>query len=111
MTSLTIHFSDTSKLQKVISFIKKLQLPFQITEMQEETIWDKQIHPIIQQRLIDKYVKTGEWANMNDDERQDASLLERMLYDAEQPSEGRLPEAETLQFLSDLKKGVYATNH
>jgi hypothetical protein len=80
-------------------------------ESEEETIWESDIHPIIQKRLIDKYVATGEWAKMNDEERQDASLLERMLYDAEQPSEGQLPESETTQFLSDLKKGLYAPNN
>jgi hypothetical protein len=113
MTSLTIQFSDSSKLQKVINFIKRLQLPFQIVESgtEEETLWEPHIHAIIQKRLIDKYVSTGEWAKMDDEERQDASLLERMLYDAEQPSEGHLPESETSQFLSDLKKGLYATHH
>jgi hypothetical protein len=111
MTSITIHFKDSTKLQKVINFIKRLQLPFQIVESEEETIWESDIHPIIQKRLIDKYGATGEWAKMNDDERQDASLLERMLYDAEQPSEGHLPESETVQFLSDLKKGLYAPHN
>jgi hypothetical protein len=111
MTSITIHFKDSTKLQKVINFIKRLQLPFQIVENEDETIWESDIHPIIQKRLIDKYVATGEWAKMNDEERQDASLLERMLYDSEQPSEGQLPESETTQFLSDLKKGLYAPNN
>jgi hypothetical protein len=88
-----------------------LQLPFQIVESEDETIWESDIHPIIQKRLIDKYGATGEWSKMNDDERQDASLLERMLYDAEQPSEGQLPESETAQFLLDFKKGLYAPHN
>jgi hypothetical protein len=111
MTTITIQLEDSIKLQKVLNFVKRLKLPFQITEPELETIWDSQIHSIIQQRLIEKYDKMGLWDDMDDEERQDAALLERMLYDAEQPSEGHLPESETEQFLSDLKKGIYAARH
>ena len=38
---------------------------------------------VVRERLRLKYVTTGEWAVMDDEDRQDASLLEGMLYDKE----------------------------
>ena len=71
-------------------------------------MWEEATHKIIQNRLINKYVSTGEWAKMTDDERQDASLLEKMLYDEEQPDYKVYSVEESDKILADLKNELYA---
>ena len=109
MTTITIQFEDSTKLQKILNFIKGLKVPFQIVDSktEPETLWEAHIHPIIQERLIEKYVKTGEWDKMDDEERQDASQLEKMLWQREQPDYHVYSEEETKDYVTQLKKQLY----
>ena len=113
---MTIHLPSTlspATLERIVAYLRRLKISFQLEPDTESELhnWDAELYPIIQKRLTEKYVTTGEWEKMNDDERQDASLLEAMLWQKEQPYEGHLPESDTRQFLADLKKGLYATHH
>ena len=103
--TLTIELENLDAYQWLLKLLKKRNVNFQLIENNDlET-------QIIKERLHAKYVVTGEWATMDDEDRQDAVLLEQMLYEKEQPSEGYLPETDTQQFLTDVKKGLYAPNH
>jgi hypothetical protein len=62
----------------------------------------------IRERLRLKYVTNGEWEKMDDEERQDASLLEGMLYDKEQPDYETNSETDTKDFYKTLKKELHA---
>ena len=112
-TTLILQFDDTTKFQQILALAKQLKVPFQLGESSsaaDDAVWDADIHPIIQSRLLKKYVETGEWDAMNDDERQDAALLERMLFDKEQPNREVYSEIETKEFLANLKKELYAVS-
>ncbi len=103
--TLTIELDNIDAYQWLLKLLKKRNVNFQLVESNDVN------NPIIKNRLHAKYVDNGEWAKMDDDERQDAVLLEQMIYDKEQPSEGYLPESDTKQFLADLKNGFNAPNH
>ena len=83
------------KLQQVLDFVSNLKLPFRKVEPVEddlETI-------TIRERLTEKYVKTGEWENMDDEERQDMALLEKMLWLDELPNNQPYSVNETKRLL------------
>jgi hypothetical protein len=61
----------------------------------------------IRERLRLKYVTTGEWKTMDDEDRQDASLLEGMLYDRENGQIETHSEADSLQFYRQLKRELH----
>lgn len=116
-TTLILQYDDTAKIQQILNLAKQLKMQFQLVDTlpirpseTDNGVWDADIYPIIQQRLIQKYVVTGEWEAMDDDERQDASLLEKMLYDKEQPNYEVYSEADTKTFLTHLKKELYAVS-
>lgn len=119
---MTIHLPSTlspDMLERIVNYLRRQKVTFHleqdtaplVSDALEESNWDADFELIIKKRLTEKYVASGEWATMNDDERQDASLLEAMLWQQEQPYEGHIPESETRQFLEDVKKGLYATHH
>jgi hypothetical protein len=114
-TTLIFQYDDAAKIQQILNLANQLKMQFQLVDTlpirlseTDNGVWDADIYPIIQQRLIQKYVITGEWEAMDDDERQDASLLEKMLYDKEQPDYEVHSEADTKSFLTNLKKDLYA---
>ena len=109
MTTITIQLDDTTKIQKVLNFFKRSKVSFQISEptLESELLWDSQIHSVIQQRLFEKYITTDKWENMNDEERQDASQVEKMLWQREQSDYHVYSEAETKDYLTQLKKELY----
>ena len=109
MTTITIQFDDTTKLKKIFDFFRRLNVPFQILDPKSkpETLWEPHVHAIIQQRLIEKYVKTGEWEEMSDEDRQDASELEKMLWQKEQADYQVYSETETKDYITQLKKDLY----
>ena len=105
MATITIQFDDTTKLEKILNFIKRLKVPFHILDPQgdPETLWDSDTNAIIQARLIEKYAGTGEWDKMDDEARQDASLLERMLYLEETGQTEPLNVEENTVFANEMK--------
>ncbi len=109
MTTITIQFDDTTKLEKILNFIKQLKVPFHILDPQTEPelLWESHIHHIIQERLLEKYVKTGEWEKMDDEARQDATQVEKMLWQREQPDYHVYSEIESKEYLNQLKKELY----
>ena len=109
MTTITIQFDDTTKLKKIFDFFKRLNVPYQILDpkSEPETLWEPHVHAIIQERLIEKYVKTGEWEEMSDENRQDASQLEKMLWQKEQADYQVYSETETKDYITQLKKDLY----
>ena len=119
---MTIHLPSTlspDMLERIVGYLRRQKVAFRLEQDTvvlpldelEASNWDADLHPIIQNRLTEKYVKTGEWDKMDDDARQDACLLETMLWQREQPDEGHLPQSDTHQFLEDVKNGLYATHH
>ena len=105
MATITIQFDDKIKLDKILNFIKRLKVPFHILESQSdlEIQWDDNTNTIIQSRLTEKYTKTGEWDKMDDEARQDASLLERMLYLEEMKQTEPLTIEENTAFANEMK--------
>jgi hypothetical protein len=98
MTTITIQFDDTSKLQKILNMVKRLKLPFQISEP-ETPVSEEDL--IIKERLRKKYVASGQWDTMSLDEKEDAALLESMLYDQDNGIE-LLSPSEQKDFLNEL---------
>ena len=104
-----------ANLEKVFAYLRSLQMPFKVIsndiekasdtegrdEDESERLW-------AQNQLFEKYVKTGEWEKMDDDERQDASLAEMMYYSHNQPDYAVLSDEETESFLKQLENGTYA---
>ncbi len=105
MATITIQFDDKTKLDKILNFIKRLKVPFHVLDPQNdlETQWDDNANAIIQSRLTEKYIKTGEWNKMDDEARQDASLLERMLYLEELEQTEPLTLEENTAFANEMK--------
>ena len=56
----------------------------------------------IRERLRAKYAVSGKWATMNLDEKEDAALLETMLFDRENGIELLTPTEQT-DFLNELR--------
>ena len=105
MTTITIQFDDTTKLDKILNFIKRMKVPFKVLELPEnnEHHKDSENNAQIQARLVEKYVKTGKWENMDDEERLDASLLEKMLYLEETGQTELLNYEENNAFKNEMK--------
>ncbi len=96
--SLVIEFNEQDE-NRLLSFFKELKVKIKsLDETVLERTW-------IQNELSEKYVKTGKWAAMDDDNRQDAVLAEMMLYERQNPDYGVLNEEETKDFLAKIKKG------
>ena len=108
MTTIIAQFDDATKLEKVIALFKILKVPFQFDnsaiEVNKEE--DAAMNAFIQDRLIKKYVVTGQWDKMDDEERQDASLLEKMLLTETEADFESVTAEEADLFLSKLKQGA-----
>ena len=124
MQAVVLPYTESRDLQMVLDLARRFKINYWVQEVEPMTTDDLKIvsentdnHTIetlvIRQRLSDKYVKTGEWAAMDDDDRQDAVLGEMMLYadEDEELRQPAMPESETQQFLTDLKNGKYASHH
>jgi hypothetical protein len=86
---MTITISEhvaPSTLERLFKYMRREKVPFVLQpDVQNETESDVVRTAAIRERLRLKYVVTDEWLTMDDEERQDAALLEGMLYDKEQP--------------------------
>ena len=69
-----------------------------------ETLQPKSEIETVRQRLHDKYVVTGLWANMNDDEREDAAHAETIIYTQAQPDYRVYSETESKNYRAKLRK-------
>ncbi len=97
--TITISTSEeSSKFEKLLKFLYKERIAFDFVPTTPVTAEDL----AIRERLRAKYVHSGEWENMNLDEKEDAALLETMLYDKENGAE-LLPPTEQAAFLKELR--------
>ena len=106
MTTIIAQFDDPTKLEKTIAFFNRLKIPFQNIEKDtaplddpesEETLW-------VRNQLTEKYVKTGAWDTMDDDDRQDAALGEMMLFSQAQPDYHVFTAAESKAYRTQLRQ-------
>ena len=97
--TITISTSEeSSKIEKLLKFLYKERITFDFvttTPVTEEDL-------AIRERLRAKYVQSGAWENMSLDEKEDATLLESMLYDKEKDAE-MLSPTEQAAFLKELR--------
>ena len=103
--TLTIELENLDAYQWLLKSLKKRNVPYQILE--KDTDSDAEVSNV-QNRLHDKYVVSGEWEKMDDEERQDASLAEMMYYVRMQPDYAVLSEEQAEDFLQQLENGTYA---
>jgi hypothetical protein len=102
--TITISNIENSTVETVLSFLRRKKVAFTLSDDDSEAVRTA----AIRERLRLKYVINGEWAKMNDEDRQDASLLEGMLYDKEQPDYEVYSETDTKDFYNTLKKELHA---
>lgn len=93
--SLIIEFNEQDE-NRLFSLFKELKVKIKtLDETFIERSW-------VQNELTKKYVQTGEWASMDDENRQDAVLAEMMLFERQSPDYGILNEKETKDFLAKI---------
>ena len=98
MTITIANTAESSKYEKLLQFLHQEHIAFSI----EPTPSVSEEDAAVKERLRAKYVDSGQWAAMNLDEKEDAALLETMLYDREKGVE-LLTEAEQTTFLNELR--------
>ena len=101
--TVTIPNIEAPILETVLSFLRQKKVPFTLNDE------DALRTAAIRERLRLKYVVNGEWTNMDDDDRQDAALLEGILYNKEQPDYEVYSEADTKDFYTNLKQQLHAS--
>ena len=107
MQAVVFPYTESKDLQILLDLAQRLKLSFRIREVEPAEPDDLETITI-RERLTEKYVKTGEWENMDDDERQDAVLLEKMLWSQEQPDYEVYSVEESARILAELKAECYA---
>jgi hypothetical protein len=103
MHTLILPYSETDT--EILSFIDRLRRTKKVFKIDDD---DTLRNEAIRERLRLKYVTTGEWAVMDDEDRQDASLLEGMLYDKEMGNVEMHSETDSKDFYLQLKKELNA---
>jgi CO dehydrogenase/acetyl-CoA synthase epsilon subunit len=87
---MTITISEhvaPSTLERLFKYMRREKIPFVLQpDVQNETENDLVRTAAIRERLRVKYVLNGEWSTMDDEERQDAALLEGILYNKDNPT-------------------------
>ena len=98
MTITVFNSVESSKFEKLLQFLYQERIAFSFEPTPSVSAEDL----AIKERLRAKYVDSGEWAAMNLDEKEDAALLETMLYDREKGVELLTPTEQT-SFLNELR--------
>ena len=98
MTITIANTAESAKYEKLLQFLHQERIAFSV----EPTPSVSEEDLTIKERLRAKYVASGKWAAMNLDEKEDAALLETMLYDREKGVES-LSESEQTAFLNELR--------
>lgn len=99
MTITITDSSDTSKFEKLLKFLYRERIPFSFdpnSPLSSEEL-------AIQERLQAKYGLNGQWADMSDDAKQDAALLEKILYLEETGQAEPLNYEENNAFKDEIK--------
>ena len=97
MTKSIIITYDEADESFLMAFFKKIKV-------RTETIGPESEIKVVRQRLHDKFVTTGLWANMNDEEREDAAHAETMMFAEEQPDYHVYTADESKNYRSELRK-------
>jgi hypothetical protein len=98
MTITIFNSTESSKFEKLLQFLYQERIAFSF----EPTISLSEEDIAIKERLRAKYVASGQWNGMNLDQKEDAALLETMLYDRENGVE-LLNADEQTDFLNELR--------
>lgn len=101
---MTITISEDvapSTIDNLLKYLRREKVPFAL----QDNLHDDEAVRIasIRERLRLKYVLTGQWAGMDDEERQDAALLEGMLYDDESGKVELLGAEEQIEFRNEMQ--------
>lgn len=99
---MTISFSNSvepSKIERVLQFLYREHIAFSFEP--SPTLSPDDL--AIRERLHNKYVQTGEWQSMNLDEKEDAAILESMLYLEETEQAIPLSPEEDADFKNEIK--------
>jgi hypothetical protein len=88
-----------STINRLLNYLRRENVAFAIQDEGENVVKTASIR----ERLRLKYVLTGQWAHMNDEDRQDAALLEGMLYDDENGHVKLLSADEQISFKNEMK--------
>lgn len=102
MITITLDTNQESHLERFIRLAEQLKIAITVNKQSEETtdtLW-------IQSQLYEKYVKTGKWQNMDDEDRQDAVVLEKMLLTETRADFETVSIDEAEDFLNKLRQGV-----
>lgn len=97
---------ESSKYEKLLKFLYRERIAFSFEPTpspQESTRTVSEEDLAIQERLRAKYVLSGQWANMNVDEKEDAAILEKMLYLEETGQAEPLSLEENNAFSNEMK--------
>ena len=90
---------ESSKFEKLLKFLYQERIAFSFEPSPSASEDDL----AVQERLRDKYVASGQWATMNPDEKEDAAILEKMLYLEETGQTSPLNAEENTDFANEMK--------
>ncbi len=106
MTITISNSVESSKYEKLLKFLyrERIAFSFEPTPSPQEssrTVSEEDL--AIRERLHNKYVLSGQWATMNLDEKEDAAILEKMLYLEETGQAEQLSVEENNAFSNEMK--------
>jgi hypothetical protein len=101
MTITLSNTAESAKIERLLQFLYQERIAFSFQP--DPSVSEEDL--AIRERLRAKYVASGQWAAMNLDEKEDAALLETMLYDRENGVE-LLTTTEQTAFLNELRELV-----
>jgi hypothetical protein len=102
MTITLPNSAESAKIEKLLHFLYQERIAFNF-HPEDPSVSEEDL--AIRERLRAKYAASGQWAAMNLDEKEDAALLETMLYDREKGVELLTP-TEQVAFLNELRQLV-----
>jgi hypothetical protein len=103
MTITVFNSGESSKIEKLLQFLYQERIAFTF----EPTPSVSEEDLAIKERMRAKYA-TEKWTSMSLDEKEDAALLETMLYDREKGIELLTPTEQTA-FLNELRDLAHAS--
>lgn len=103
--TITISSDEPSTIDRILQTLQPLRREKLFFDIKTDTSDDEDAlkTAAIRERLRLKYVINGEWATMDDEDRQDAALLESMLYDDENGLVEILEESDAKAFYHEMK--------
>lgn len=94
---------DKDVLMSIFERFKVVFIPKKMTEIDDETVY-------VKAKLHAKYVQTGLWQSMDDEERIDAAHAETLIYRKKMGEYNeKLSEEETQTFLADMERQLANT--